>query len=116
MTITQIGSTLASNESGAVYQWIDCDNGNATIVGEVNQTFVATVNGSYAVIVDNGICVDTSACILIDLTDINEIQKEQKVLLKIVDLLGRETEFKPNIPLIFIYSDGSKERVMKLEE
>ncbi len=30
--------------------------------------------------------------------------------------MSRETEFKPNTPLIFIYSDGSQERVMKIEE
>lgn len=42
--------------------------------------------------------------------------KEAKELIKIVDLLGRETEFKSNTPLIYIYSDGSTERVMELEE
>ena len=30
--------------------------------------------------------------------------------------MGRETEFKTNTPLIFIYSDGTRERVMKIEE
>ena len=45
-----------------------------------------------------------------------ELYDEPKNLVKIVDLMGRETEFKPNIPLIFIYSDGTRERVMKLEE
>lgn len=39
-----------------------------------------------------------------------------KKRIKIVDLLGRETEFKPNTPLIYIYDDGSTERVMELEE
>ena len=37
-------------------------------------------------------------------------------LVKIVDLMGRETKFKPNTPLIYIYSDGSTERVFKTEE
>ncbi len=31
-------------------------------------------------------------------------------LVKIVDFMGRETTFKPNTPLIYIYSDGSTER------
>mmetsp|Transcript_24289 Transcript_24289/g.29877 ORF Transcript_24289/g.29877 Transcript_24289/m.29877 type:complete len:231 (-) Transcript_24289:18-710(-) len=39
-----------------------------------------------------------------------------KELVKIVDLMGRETEFKPNTPMIYIFSDGTTERVMKLEE
>lgn len=40
----------------------------------------------------------------------------QKEVVMIVDLMGRKTAFKPNIPLIYIYSDGSRERVMKLED
>lgn len=47
---------------------------------------------------------------------LEEIQLEKKQLIKIVDLLGRETEFKPNTPLIFMYNDGTTEKVMKLEE
>ena len=39
-----------------------------------------------------------------------------KELVMIVDLMGRETEYQPNIPLICLYSDGTRERVMKLEE
>lgn len=47
---------------------------------------------------------------------IEELFQTEKELIKIVDFLGRETEFNPNTPLIFIYSDGTRERVMKLEE
>lgn len=39
-----------------------------------------------------------------------------KELVKIVDFSGRETEFKPNTPLIYIYNDGTVERVMKSEK
>jgi len=47
---------------------------------------------------------------------INTFESNNKMeLVKIIDFLGRETEFKPNTPLIFIYSDGTRERVMKLE-
>lgn len=48
---------------GAQYQWLDCDNGYAPIVGETNQNFTATSNGNFAVeVIENG-CVDTSTCI-----------------------------------------------------
>lgn len=43
------------------------------------------------------------------------LSKEPAHVVKIVDYLGRETEFKPNTPLIYIYSDGTTERIMQLE-
>ena len=46
---------------------------------------------------------------------INEPTNTKKELVKIIDLTGRETEFKPNTPLILIYSDGTRERVMEIE-
>jgi len=36
--------------------------GESTIAGAANQTYVATANGSYAVIVTTNGCADTSAC------------------------------------------------------
>jgi Concanavalin A-like lectin/glucanases superfamily/Lamin Tail Domain/Secretion system C-terminal sorting domain len=54
--------TLSANQTGASYQWLDCDNGNAIIPTETNQSFTATVNGNYAVEITVGSCVDTSAC------------------------------------------------------
>ncbi len=40
---------------------------------------------------------------------------EKKTLIKIVNLIGQEVEFTPNIPLIYIYSDGSTEKVFTVE-
>jgi concanavalin A-like lectin/glucanase superfamily protein/lamin tail-like protein/PA domain-containing protein/type IX secretion system substrate protein len=54
--------TLTANQTGASYRWLDCDNGNAIIPTETNQSFTATVNGNYAVEITVGSCVDTSAC------------------------------------------------------
>ena len=39
----------------------------------------------------------------------------EKELIKITDLMGRETPFMPNTPLIYIYSDGTAEKVFILE-
>jgi hypothetical protein len=36
-------------------------------------------------------------------------------LRKIIDITGRETTFRPNTPLIYIYSDGSVKRVYRME-
>lgn len=63
-TVTQSadGIVLTSDEAAATHQWITCPS-MTPIGGATNQSFTATANGSYAVIVTNGPCVDTSACI-----------------------------------------------------
>ncbi|MBI2280406.1 MAG: T9SS type A sorting domain-containing protein [Bacteroidetes bacterium] len=61
-TIQIIDTLLVSNENNASYQWVDCDNSNAPISGEINQTFTATINGNYAVEITVGSCTETSAC------------------------------------------------------
>jgi hypothetical protein len=61
--VSQIGPVLTSLQTGAGYQWIDCLNGNAAIAGATAQTFTATANGQYAVVVTMGGCADTSNCI-----------------------------------------------------
>ncbi len=76
VTVTVNGTTLTANETGANYQWIDCIS-NSAIDGETNRSFTATSNGYYAVIVDNGLCVDTSECIAVTSVGIleNNFQK-----------------------------------------
>ncbi len=71
-TVTDNGDGTITASSGASYQWIDCDSGLA-IVGETNQTLTVTANGSYAVVVSNGTCSDTSACAVIDYIGIKEL-------------------------------------------
>jgi Secretion system C-terminal sorting domain len=71
-SVTQIGNSLTANLAGASYQWVDCDNAYAIIAGETNQNFTTTVNGNYAVIIDNGNCVDTSFCYNVIYTNVNE--------------------------------------------
>lgn len=67
---------LISDEtaSGVTYQWLDCDNANAVIPGETNDTLDALPYGpgDYAVVVSNGSCTDTSDCIFIGLWSIDE--------------------------------------------
>ena len=38
-----------------------------------------------------------------------------KNIIQILDMMGRETNFKPNTPLIYVYNDGSTERVFTIE-
>lgn len=67
------GLTITANQNGATYQWIDCANGDTMITNETNQSFTATTNGDYAVIVTNGSCNDTSACVTIATTGLKEL-------------------------------------------
>ena len=114
--VIQNGATLTATQTVAAYQWVDCDNGNAPIVGEVNQSFTPISTGNYAVIVNVNGCSNTSECRLVDFTGINELNNTLKQLIKIVDVLGRETPFKPNTPLLYIYNDGTVERKMIIKE
>ena len=74
-SLTVTGATISSNLSGVNYQWIDCANGNTEIVGETNQDFTATSNGEYAVVITDGFCSDTSACVTIDNVGIDSIEE-----------------------------------------
>ena len=67
VTIDQTGITLIAQNVGAgiTYQWVDCNNSFETLSGETNQSFTASINGSYAVIINDNGCVDTSACAVI---------------------------------------------------
>ncbi len=60
-TVTQNGLTLTSNAVGAQYHWINCNTG-AQIFNATNQSFTPIYNGSYAVVVLQNGCYDTSIC------------------------------------------------------
>jgi hypothetical protein len=62
---------LSASQSGATYQWIDC-NGNSPINNADQQPFTATADGIYAVIVSDGNCSDTSECVQVLVSGINE--------------------------------------------
>jgi uncharacterized repeat protein (TIGR03803 family) len=59
--VVQDRNVLVSNDVDAGHQWIDCDQGNTPIEGETYMTYTAYKNGRYAVVVSQGVCVDTSA-------------------------------------------------------
>ncbi|MGZ2371696.1 T9SS type A sorting domain-containing protein [Ancylomarina sp. YFZ004] len=75
VSVIEDNLTLMAKETDASYQWLDCNDNYNPIAGETSQSFTATEEGSYAVIVDNGLCIDTSACYLMLYVGINEIEK-----------------------------------------
>lgn len=67
-----IDSTITANNTNAAYQWLDCDNGYSVLNGETNVSYTAYANGNYAVeLTENG-CVDTSACVGINIVGLLE--------------------------------------------
>ncbi len=60
--ITQTVTTLTANQTSASYQWINCDTG-LPISGATSQSYIPTVNGSYAVEITSGSCTELSQCI-----------------------------------------------------
>lgn len=70
--------TITSNQMGASYQWINCAD-NSPIVDETSQSFTASENGEYAVVVTVGECSDTSECVNILSVGANETSTSKAV-------------------------------------
>ena len=70
------GTSLTANQSGATYQWIDCDNSNSPVPGATSQSFTPTANGNYAVRVTFNNCTETSDCIAVSSVGIESLQQE----------------------------------------
>lgn len=62
---TIAGVTITADQVGSSYQWIDCNDNDAVIAGETNQSFTAETNGDFAVIITDNGCADTSDCVTI---------------------------------------------------
>ena len=55
------GTNLYTPNTGT-YQWLNCVT-NSIIAGETSSQYFPSISGDYAVIVNDGICTDTSDCI-----------------------------------------------------
>ena len=79
-------------------------NCNSAIYGCTDPT---ALNYNSAATVDDGSCIYT--------TGISDIANNTRKLVKIVDMLGRETVIKNNEPLFYIYNDGTVEKRIIIE-
>lgn len=77
-SITNNTTELSSNQTNGSYQWIDCAT-DSLLMGETNQSFIATINGNYAVIIDNGICIDTSSCYQVNNVGLSTLVAEESI-------------------------------------
>lgn len=116
--VTQNGATLGADEPGMSYQWMNCAT-NTIIFGANNQNYTAAIDGSYAVIVTNGDCKDTSDCYTVAGLAVNEMANDDYIqvfpnpssgkvtvatflplydaTLRVVDILGRELTVRRGI-------------------
>ena len=81
LTVTSIVNTISGNASGlgvsditqgGTYQWVDCNDGNAEILGETNAYYYPTYNSSFACVITIGNCSATTNCISITTIGIDE--------------------------------------------
>jgi len=75
-SLSVFSPNINANVFGAVYQWLDCNNNFAPIVGENNQSFIATNSGSYAVEISANGCTDTSRCVQIVGVGVKELKQQ----------------------------------------
>lgn len=75
------GNQLQAVLSGATYQWVDCNNNYASIDGFTSATFDPATSGSYAVIVSQNNCSDTSSCYPVLITDMKEVSLNHIVII-----------------------------------
>ncbi len=80
-SVTNSNETITANNANATYQWVDCNNNNTPIAGENSQTFTATSNGNYAVIVSDANCTKMSPCTLILTTGLNTTSTSSAITL-----------------------------------
>ncbi|RFC53136.1 RCC1 domain-containing protein [Brumimicrobium aurantiacum] len=71
VSTTLNNETISVVDTGHAYQWIDCAD-SSFITGETGESFTATTDGNYAVIIAQGPCVDTSACVFVDVLGLEE--------------------------------------------
>ncbi len=72
-TVTSSHAVLTATQSGAVYQWLVCENGYIPIGGATGQSFIPANSGIYAVAINKDGCLDTSSCHSLTIARIAEI-------------------------------------------
>jgi len=60
-SVVVVGDSLYAFQENATYLWFDC-GGDSVISGAITKGYRPDTTGFYAVIIDNGICIDTSDC------------------------------------------------------
>jgi hypothetical protein len=78
-TLAGVTITATTTGAGITYQWLVCPGMAIAPGASTNQTYTATANGNYAVVVSNPGCSDTSACVTVNSVGIAEWMDEHEI-------------------------------------
>jgi hypothetical protein len=81
VNITVANNVLSVDSGSSSYQWVDCDNNYTPILGATQWSLTAPLNGNYAVIVSEGNCIDTSACVNVIVTGVTALKNGSAISL-----------------------------------
>lgn len=105
--VTESNLVITATQSGATYQWINCSD-SSHISGATNQSFTATADGDYAVIVTDGACIDTSACTTIMGLGLNQNSDNKTVVFPNPTNANLTIQTAEKIEMISIYNTAGK--------
>jgi hypothetical protein len=102
---------ISGGTAGYTYLWDDP-------LAQITSTATNLAPGLYTVII-----TDANGCVISDATSVNaytptgiiNIKNTSKRLLKVTDILGKETPYKRNRTLFYIYNDGTVEKKIIIE-
>lgn len=97
LTITVNGGTISAANSNATYRWLNCDNNFAVVQGEISQSFSPLSDGNYAVELSENGCIDTSECVSVISSKIDEFENDFNI------------EVFPNPASDVLYIEGSND-------
>ncbi|MFN5886943.1 MAG: hypothetical protein ACK438_03135, partial [Flavobacteriales bacterium] len=78
VTLSNVTNLSTPLQGNTTYQWFQCSD-NLPIPNAVNNTYTATSNGLYGVIVSNGCGSDTSECVNVSTIGVNEVSGQMVI-------------------------------------
>jgi Leucine-rich repeat (LRR) protein len=107
----QLNCLNLKNGNNALLSYFSAANNPALTCIEVDDVAYSTTIWTN---IDPGVTFSNNCNNACSSVGISEYSNQPKKLIRITDILGRETTFKPNTPLIYQYDDGSVEKVMEV--
>ncbi len=75
-SVFQSKEVLVCDSKDKTYQWLECKGKLIPIPNATERSFIAPKNGSYAVIVSDSVCVDTSTCYAVTSLGVNDVKNQ----------------------------------------